>query len=150
MPMQFTSSPQVFPHVELNYIVIANEFIMIVYVINKFYISRYLVFVHTDNFFIHYLMNKPITNGRVTRLLLLLQEFDITIIDNLERENAIVEFFYRLTNDGDSIHVKYSSPNEHLFALSINTLWFAEISNYLLARKISAHLSLKERQKIIK
>jgi hypothetical protein len=67
MPMQFTSSPQVFPHVELNYIVIANEFIMIVYVINKFYISRYLVFVHADNFVIHYLMNKLITNGRVTR-----------------------------------------------------------------------------------
>jgi hypothetical protein len=72
-----------------------------------------------------------------------LQEFDITITDNLERENAIVEFCYRLTNDGDSIHVKYSSPNEHLFSLSTNTLWFAEISNYLVARKISAHLSLK-------
>ena len=60
---------------ELNYTVIEKEFLAVVYSINKFrhYITRYEFFVHTDHSAIRFLMNKPITNGRVTRWLLLLQ-----------------------------------------------------------------------------
>ena len=56
---------------ELNYTITEKEFLAIVHAINKFrhYITRYQVFVHID----HVLMKKPITNGRVTRWLLLLQ-----------------------------------------------------------------------------
>jgi hypothetical protein len=50
---------------ELNYIVIEKEFLVVIHVINKF--CHYPVY------------REPITNGRVTRWLLLLQEFDITI-----------------------------------------------------------------------
>ena len=68
---------------ELNYIVTEKEFLAIVYAINKFshYIIGYEFFVHTDHSAIRFLMNKLITNGRVTRWLLLLQEFNITVID---------------------------------------------------------------------
>ena len=57
---------------ELNYIVTKKEFLAVVYSINKFhhYITGYEVFVHTDHFGIRFLMNKPITNCRVTRWLL--------------------------------------------------------------------------------
>ena len=60
---------------ELNYTVIEKEFLAIVYFINKFrhYITGYPTFVHTDHSAIKYLMNKPVTNGRVTRWLLLFQ-----------------------------------------------------------------------------
>jgi hypothetical protein len=53
----------------------------VVHGINKFhhYIIGYLVFLHTDHIAIQYLMTKPITNGRVTKWLLLIQEFNITI-----------------------------------------------------------------------
>jgi hypothetical protein len=37
-------------------------------------------------------MNKPITNARVTRWMLLLQEFDITIVDRPGKENVVVDF----------------------------------------------------------
>jgi len=59
---------------EKNYIVTKKEFFAVVYAINKFrhYITGYSVFVHTDHSAICYLMNKSITNGRVTRWLLLL------------------------------------------------------------------------------
>jgi hypothetical protein len=69
--------------VEKNYTVNEKEFLVVVYAINKFchYIIGYFVFVHTDHSAIRYLMNKPVTNGRVTRWLLLLQEFNISIID---------------------------------------------------------------------
>jgi hypothetical protein len=60
---------------ELNYTVTEKEFLAVIYVINKFrhYITGYSTFVHTDHSAIKYLMNKPITNARVTRWLLLLQ-----------------------------------------------------------------------------
>jgi hypothetical protein len=70
---------------EVNYIVTENEFLSIVHAINKFrhYITWYEVFVHIDHSAIRFLMNKPVTDDRVTRWLLLLQEFNITIIDSL-------------------------------------------------------------------
>lgn len=95
-------------------------------------------------------MKKLITTGRVTRWLLLLLEFDITILDKLRRENVIVYFLSRLTNDRDVIPIEDVFPNEPLFALSINTSWFADIANYLAAGKLPKHLSPKERQRIIK
>ena len=60
---------------ELNYIVTEKEFLAVVYSINKFhhYITGYEFFVHIDHSAIRFLMNKPITNGRVTRWLLILQ-----------------------------------------------------------------------------
>lgn len=68
---------------ELNYTVIEKEFLAIFFSINKFrnYITGYEVFVHIDHSTIRYLMNKPLTRGRVTRWLLLLQEFNIIIVD---------------------------------------------------------------------
>ena len=54
---------------ELNYTVTENEFLAIIHAINKFrhYIIGYPTFVHTDHSTIRYLMNKPITPGRITR-----------------------------------------------------------------------------------
>lgn len=75
--------------VELNYTVTEKEFLAVIFAINKFchYITGYEVFFHTNHSAIRYLMNKPITNSRVTRWLLLLQEFNITIIDRPGKEN---------------------------------------------------------------
>jgi hypothetical protein len=59
---------------ELNYTVTENEFLEVIYAINKFrhYIIGYSTLVHIDHSAIKYLMNKPIINARVTRWLLLL------------------------------------------------------------------------------
>ena len=53
---------------KLNYTVTGKEFLAVVYYINKFfyYFIGYEVFVHTDHSTIRFLLNKPITNGRVT------------------------------------------------------------------------------------
>ena len=82
--------------IEYNYTVIEKEFLVVVYSINKFrhYITGYEVFIHTDHSTIRFLMNKRITNGRITRWLLLLQEFNITIIDRPGKENLVADFFF--------------------------------------------------------
>ena len=90
-------------------------------------------------------MNKPITNGRVTRWLLLLQYFNITILDRPGKENLIVDFISHINHEGDNIHVDDSFLDEHLFSLSINTPWFVDMENYLATRKLLAHLSPHEK-----
>ena len=92
---------------ELNYTIIEKEFLVVVHVVNKFrhYITGYEVFVHIDHSAIRFLMNKPITNGRITRWLLLLQEFNITIMDRQGKENQVVDFLSRLHTEGEDVLV---------------------------------------------
>jgi hypothetical protein len=68
---------------KLNYTMTEKKMLAVIHVVNKFrhYITIYEVFFHTKYSSIRYLMNKPMTNGRITRWLLLLQEFKITVID---------------------------------------------------------------------
>jgi hypothetical protein len=58
-------------------------------------------------------MNKPITNKRITRRLLLLQEFNITIMDRPGKENEVVDFLSRLQTKGEDVLVYDDFPNEH-------------------------------------
>jgi hypothetical protein len=136
----------------LNYTIIKKEFLNVIHAINKFrhYITEYIVILHIDHVVIKYLMNKPITNGRVTRWLLLLQEFDITILDKPGKDNVVVEFICRITSNENEPPVEHHFPDEHLFTVSTNSPWFADIDNFLVAGKLPQHLNLKQRQSIIR
>eukprot|EP00253_Pinus_taeda_P019666 PITA_19666 len=135
---------------ELNYTATEKEFLAVIYVINKFrhYITGYTTFVHTDHSAIKYLMIKLVTNARVTRWLLLLQEFDITIVDRPRKENVVVDFLSRLKTN-ENIPVDDSFSDEYLFAVSAHSPWYADIANYLVAGKLPSHLSHREKRKII-
>jgi hypothetical protein len=80
---------------KVNYTVTEKELLAVVHAINKFrhYIIGYQAFVHTDHSTIKFLMNKPVTNPRVTRWLLLLQEFNINIIDRPGKDNLVADFY---------------------------------------------------------
>ena len=123
----------------------------VVYSINKFrhYIIGYEVFVHTDHSAIIFLMNRPITNGRLTRWILLLQEFNITIIDRPGKENLVADFLSCIQHEDGTKPVDETFPDEHLFAVSVQIPWFADISNYLAIGKIPNHLSPHEKRRII-
>ena len=83
---------------ELNYTVTEKELLAIVHSLNKFrhYITSYQTFVHTDHAVIKYLMNKLDVNARTIRWLLLLQQFDLTIVDKPGKENVVVDFLSRM------------------------------------------------------
>ena len=80
---------------------------------------------------------------------MLLQEFNIIVLDQPGKENLVVDFPSRIKHEGDDIPVDDSFPDEHLFSLSVNTPWFADIENYLATRKLPAHLSSHEKRRII-
>ena len=92
-------------------------------------------------------MNKSVTNSRVTRWLLLLQEFDITIVDRPGKENVVADFLSRLKTD-ENIPVDDSFLDEYLFVVSAHSPWYADIANYLVAGKLPSHLSHREKRKI--
>jgi len=94
-------------------------------------------------------MNKPITHGRITRWQFLLQEFDITIVYKLGKDDVDANFLSRLDNDAEGTPIEDSFLYERLFAISANTLWYANIANYFAIRKVPRHLSYREQQKII-
>lgn len=97
---------------------------------------------------IKYVTNKFVTNARVTRWLLLLQEFDITIVDLPGKENVVADFLSWIKND-DNIPVDDSFPDEYLFAVSTHSPWYADIANYQVVGKLPSHLSHREKRKII-
>ena len=137
--------------VELNYTVTEKEFLIVIYSINKLRhcITGYPTFVHTDYSSIRYLMNKPVTNARVTRWLLLLQKFDITIIDKLGKDNVVADFISLITNNDDNSAVEDSFLEKHLFAVLVHSPWYVDIANYLVVGKIPSHLSKRERRRIV-
>jgi hypothetical protein len=68
--------------------------LVVVYAINKFkqQITSYSVFVHTYHTTIRYIMKKPIVGGILVRWLLLLYDFNITIVDKPSK-TSVVEIF---------------------------------------------------------
>lgn len=121
---------------ELNYSVTEKELLAIVHSLNKFkhYITSYQTFVHTDHATIRYLRNKPDVNARIIRWLLLLQQFDLTIVNKPGKENVVVDFLSRLDLPaGEEGMVDDQMPDEHLFAISVLSPWFPNIANYLVS-----------------
>jgi hypothetical protein len=94
-------------------------------------------------------MNKPITNGRVTRWLLLLHEFNITILDRPGRENSVACFLSQIHNEEQSSLVDDDFHEEHLFVVSTNSLWFADVIDYLVIGKLTQHISPSENKRTI-
>ena len=84
-------------------------------------------------------MNKNITNGRGTRWLLILQEFNITVLDRPGKQNTIVDFLSRIQNIKEDSPIEDKFPDEYLFVVTTQTTWFADVANYLVKGKLSSH-----------
>lgn len=132
---------------ELNYTVTEKELLLVVYALNKFwhYVTGYPIFVHANHTKIKYLMNKPSIIGRLARWLLLLQEFDITIIDKPGKENAVADYLYRIHHDEeDTTLIDDTFVDENLFHIAFQTLGYADMDNYIASNKMPTHFSYKD------
>ena len=52
----------------------------------------------------------------------------------------VVSYLSRLDNIGEAIHVDDSFPDEHIFVVSTNSPWFADIANNIVIGKTLLHL----------
>ena len=120
----------------MNYTMTEKMLLVVVHSLNKFrhYITGYQTFVHIDHDVIKYLMNKPNVNAQIIRWLLLLQQFDVTIVDKPGKENVVVDFLSRVNLPaGEEGMLDDQLPDEHLFSISVLSPWFVDIANYLVS-----------------
>ncbi|KAL4283970.1 hypothetical protein GQ457_16G019230 [Hibiscus cannabinus] len=78
---------------QVNYSTIEKELLAIIFAFDKFrsYLIRAKVTVYTDHSSIKYLLAKKDATPRLIRWILLLQEFDVEIIDRKKTENQVVD-----------------------------------------------------------
>jgi len=82
--------------------------------------------------------------------MLLLQEFDIKIIDKSGAENMVVEHLSRIEGPANSLPVRDNFPDEHLMQLHTShvTPWFADIVNFIVASFLPPHASRSQMDKL--
>jgi hypothetical protein len=104
-----------------NYATTEKEFLAVVFACDKFssYIVDSKVIVHTDHATIKYLMEKKDAKPRLIRWVLLLQEFDLHIIDRKGAENPVADNLSRLENIlDDPLPINDSFPDEKLAVIN--------------------------------
>ena len=81
---------------------------------------------------------------------MLLQEFDITIVENPGRANVVADYLSRIHHDdNDTTLIDNAFLDENLFHISVQTPWYVDIANYIAANIIPTHFSYKESKLLI-
>ncbi|XP_070004200.1 uncharacterized protein [Nicotiana sylvestris] len=97
-------------------------------------------------------MTKKDSKARLMQWVLLLQEFDLEIMDRKGSENQVANHLSRLEEKGspcDDLEINDSFPDEQLLAVSMNNMpWSADVSNYLVTGVIPCELSSNQRKKL--
>ncbi|KAK1652079.1 hypothetical protein QYE76_069884 [Lolium multiflorum] len=107
-----------------NYATTEKELLAVVFACDKFrsYIVDSKVTIHTDHAAIRYLMTKKDAKPRLIRWVLLLQEFDLHIVDRKGADNPVADNLSRLENIAyDLVPVNDSFPNEQLAVIKVSS-----------------------------
>ncbi|GJT40682.1 reverse transcriptase domain-containing protein [Tanacetum coccineum] len=142
---------------QIHYTTTEKEMLAVVYALEKFrpclVLSKSIVY--TDHSALKYLMNKQDAKPRLLRWVLLLQEFDITILDKKGSENLAVDHLSRLENPHKDV-LENKDINEHfpLETLGVisngSTPWFADFANYHAGNFIIKGMSTQQKRKFFK
>ena len=102
---------------ERSYFVTEREDLGMVYSLNKFrhYLLSNKVVFHVDHQALIYLIKKPQLTGRLARWMLLLQEFDFSIIHTPGKVHAVADYLSRLENGEPPLGVNDQLPDADLF-----------------------------------
>nr|XP_028964733.1 LOW QUALITY PROTEIN: uncharacterized protein LOC103417773 [Malus domestica] len=140
---------------QLNYATTEKELLAVVFALEKFrsYLVGAKVIVYSDHSALKYLLSKKEAKPRLLRWVLLLQEFDLEILDKKGRENVVADHLSRLVNastdEADSLPLQESFPDEQLLAVTHQVPWYADIANYLASGEIPSEFSYQQRKKFL-
>ena len=122
-----------------NYTTTEKEFLVVVFAIEKFrsYIIGSPVTIFIDHAALKYWLSKQDTKPRLTRWILLCQEFNLTIKDKKGVENVVADHLSRLVSETtfEGLPIGDTFPDEQLFDL-VHYPWYADIVNYLVTGQI--------------
>ena len=136
-----------------NYATTKKEFLAVVFACDKFrqYIVDSKVIIHTDHAAIKYLMEKKDAKLRLIRWVLLLQEFDLQIVDKKCANNPVVDNLSRIENiPHDPVPVNDSFPDEPLVVVKVSPFadpWYADYANFIVAKFLPPSFTFQQRKK---
>ncbi|XP_070018023.1 uncharacterized protein [Nicotiana sylvestris] len=109
---------------QVNYTVTEKELLATVFAMEKFrpYLMGTKVIVHTNHAALHYLISKKDSKARLMRWVLILQEFDLEIIDRRGSENQVADHLSRLEEEErphNGLEINDLFPDEQLFSMSL-------------------------------
>ncbi|KAK1646987.1 hypothetical protein QYE76_064792 [Lolium multiflorum] len=136
-----------------NYATTEKELLAVVFACDKFrpYIVDSKVTIHTDHAAIRYLMTKKDAKPRLIRWVLLLQEFDLHIIDRKGADNPVADNLSRLENIAyDPVPVNDSFPNEQLAVIKFRSAMVSKNKGKEFPEEDDRDLGRKEEDKDIK
>lgn len=137
---------------ERNYSTTKREALGMVYAVQKFrhYLLAMPFTFYVDHQALMYLVNKLIIQGRVSRWLLLLQEFTFTIIVRPRKSHVIANQLFRIqSGEPAEDGVNEDFPNAHLFQIAILSSWYEKIEDYLSTSTFPSDMPPAERRKIV-
>ncbi|KAJ9563430.1 hypothetical protein OSB04_008590 [Centaurea solstitialis] len=140
---------------QINYTTTEKELLAVVFAFEKFrsYLMGTKVIIHTDHAAIKYLISKKDAKPRLIRWILLLQEFDLEIIDRKGINNQVADHLSRLEkqdNQEPGTDICETFPDEKIFVVKqLSAPWFADIVNYLACGIIPKELNKHARRKLI-
>ena len=97
-------------------------------------------------------MEQKDAKPRLIRWVLLLQEFDLHIIDRKGAENPIADNLSRMENVlDDPLPIDGSFPDEQVAAIntSRSAPWYVDYANYIVAKYISPSFTYQQKKKIL-
>ena len=137
---------------QANYTTTEKEFLVVVFALEKFrsYIVGSSVTIFTNHAALKYLLSKQDTKSRLTKWILLCQEFNLTIKDKKGVENVVADHLSRLVPESNSHGVPIGDgfPDEQLFAL-VHCPWYADIVNYLVTGQIPPQWTSQQKKKFL-
>ena len=135
-----------------NYTTTEKEFLVVVFALEKFrsYIVGSPVAIFTYHSTLKYLLSKQNTKPRLTRWILLCQEFNLTIKDKKGVENVVADnlSYLVLETTFEGLPIGDTFPDEQLFAL-IHCPWYANIVNYLVTGQIPSQWTSQQKRKFL-
>ncbi|KAK1668899.1 hypothetical protein QYE76_057058 [Lolium multiflorum] len=136
-----------------NYATTEKELLAVVFACDKFrsYIVDSKVTIHTDHAAIRYLMTKKDAKPRLIRWVLLLQEFDLHIVDRKGADNPVADNLSRLENIAyDPVPVNDSFPNEQLAVIKSRSTMVSKNKGKEFPDEEDRDLGWKEEDKDVK
>ncbi|CAA7018321.1 unnamed protein product [Microthlaspi erraticum] len=127
---------------QCKYATTEKELLAIVFAFEKFrsYIVGSKVIVHTDHAALRHIFAKKDTKPRLLRWILLLQEFDIEVVDKKGVENGVADHLSRM-------RVRL----EEVKALRDENLpWYADIVNFMVSGEVPSSFDAYKRKKFFK
>ncbi|XP_019087584.1 PREDICTED: uncharacterized protein LOC109127402 [Camelina sativa] len=128
-----------------------KELLAVVFAFENFksYLVGSKVIVYTDHAALRHIYSKKDTKPRLLRWILLLQEFDMEIVDKKGIENGVADHLSRMRIE-EEIPIDDSMPEEKLMQIGTtreDLPWYADIVNYKVCEEVPADMDPYKKKK---